>query len=72
MSMTTPQGTFTIAEAAEAWIAMIEAPETKATPEQKAGLISQIRNAAPNAKLGNDKAFGAVTNAIKAAMRGGK
>lgn len=78
--MTTPTGKFTIAEAAEQWIAMIEAPETKATPEQKSALIAKIRVAAPTAK-----AFGVgypdgipadhkilfvdACNAIKRAMR---
>ena len=46
--MTQPTGNFTIAEAADAWIAMIESPETKATPEQKAALVAQIRSAAPH------------------------
>lgn len=49
--MQTPAGKLTIAEAAEQWIAMIESPETKATPEQKAALVAKIRAAAPTAKV---------------------
>jgi hypothetical protein len=49
--MEQPKGTFTIAEAADRWIAMIESPETKATQEQKAAMIAQIRAAAPTAKV---------------------
>lgn len=80
--METPNGTFTIAEAAERWIGMIEAPETKATREQKDALIAQIRAAAPkvigtrygvaNVALTEFKklCFTDATNAIKRVIRG--
>lgn len=49
--MTQPKGRYTIAEAAELWISLIQSPETKATPEQKDALIAQIRAAAPSTKI---------------------
>ena len=65
-------------EAAEAWIGMIESPETKATPEAKAKLIAQIREAVPKVhfvgigQVPVQKArllFTEATNAIKAEIR---
>ena len=77
--METPKGTMTIAEAAEKWIAMVESPENaKASSEQKANMIAQIRAAAPKAQFPGIDAkkingsFVDATNAIKAIMRGGK
>ena len=73
--MKTPNELFTIPAAAEKWIEMIEAPETKATPEQKATLASQIRAAAPKATAtaqgitGRRMEFVAATNEIKRVMR---
>ena len=49
--METPKGTYTIAEAAGLWIEMIQAPETKGTPEQKTVLVAQINAAVPIAKI---------------------
>lgn len=82
--MTQPTGNFTIPQAADAWIAMIESPETKATAEQKAALIDQIRSAAPKV-IGTVAGVGEITvkesttfcfadgcNNIKRIMRVGK
>lgn len=82
--MTTTKGTYTIPEAAELWIATIQAPETKATPEQKESLIAQIRSAAPKARAagigypygfvpaGVPVLFVDACNAIKKIIRDGK
>lgn len=82
--METPTGNFTIPEAADAWVAMIESPETKGTAEQKAELIAKIRGAAPktigtiygvgSVKLtpATQMCFADATNAIKSVIRGGK
>lgn len=64
----TPTGKFTIAEATEAWINSINAPDTKATPEQKQALIAQILAAAPLAKSYGDT-FVAQVNAIRQVIR---
>lgn len=73
--------TMTILEAAEKWIAIIEEPTTQATPEQKAALISSIRQAVPKTigmvygvgrktLTASDKlCFADAANAIKATMR---
>lgn len=43
--MNSPTGEFTINQAAELWIEMIQSPETKAAPEQKSIFIAKIRSA---------------------------
>lgn len=82
--METPTGNFTINEAAEAWIKMIESPEAKGTPEQRADLIAKVRAAALKTigityGVGSVKltpttqmCFADATNAIKQVIRGGK
>ncbi len=79
--MDTPQGTFTIAEAAEIWINAINASDTKGTPEEKSALIAKIRSASPKAKFvgvgfpeGTTEGraiFTACTNAIGKVIREG-
>lgn len=71
--MEQPKGNYTISEAAELWISMIQLPETKATQEQKNTLIAQIRAAAPQARLTGGSAgaasFAMACNAIKQVIR---
>ena len=80
--MEQPTGKYTIAEAAELWISLIQSPATKATTEQKAALIGQIQAATPIAKISGVGCpqgapadtrvlFVDACNAIKRAIRSG-
>lgn len=74
----------TITEAAAKWIAMIEAPATKATQEEKAAMIANVTAAAPKTigmnTYGNSSKLSAATKLefpeavrlIRIAMKGGK
>ena len=65
-------GLLTAVEAAEVWIEMLNA-STNGTEAEKAEFAGKIRAAASITRMPTDRAmFITATNAIKAAMRGGR